>query len=172
MLKRWVVGFSVLIVGCMAVGVPSEWPFSKAVGVPSEWPFSKANGEVLPEWAVWVRVTAPGNELDVNRITVTVRSLASNELVESRVVDYEERNKRYGGDPSQLDNPDMERVLIEPHIFGSGTELYVIDLQFYDLLGAGEVEIEACAIDIQGNEVCEATEGRFWMRVHLPVIMR
>ena len=130
------------------------------------------NSQVLPEWAVWVRVTAPGNELDVNRITVTVRSLASNELVESRVVDYEERNKRYEGDPSQLDNPDMEGVLIEPHIFGSETELYMVDLQFYDLSGMGEVEIEACAVDIQGNEVCETTEGRFWMRVHLPVIMR
>jgi len=128
--------------------------------------------DVLPEQAVWVRVTAPGNELDVNQITVTVRNLATNELVDHRIVDYEERNKRYEGAPSELDNPDMEGVFIDPHIFGSATALYVIDLRFHDLLGVGEVEVEACAIDIKGNAVCEATAGNFWMTVHLPMIMR
>ncbi len=126
---------------------------------------------IVPTQTVHVQVTTPAVELDVNQITLTVYRLGSNELLVSRVLDYEARNLFYDGDPTILDNPDLDNVIISPHQFVTVSNLYVIDFQFYNLGVTGDVRVAACAIDLQNNSVCvEEVEdfGGNW--VYLPFV--
>ena len=128
--------------------------------------------QILPNQSVWVQVTTPGNELDINQITLTVRSLTTNKVVDNRVLDYEVRNRQYDGDPTLLDMPNLDRVLIHPHRFTSSSTLYVIDFQFHSLRGNGPVSIEACALDLNANAICTTETGLFWNMTWLPTLLR
>ncbi|GIV95446.1 MAG: hypothetical protein KatS3mg057_0103 [Herpetosiphonaceae bacterium] len=127
--------------------------------------------DILPTNAVWVQVSAPAYELDINRVTLVVRELATNRVVDQRVLDYEERNRMYNGDPDLLDIPDLDDILIQPHRFTSSSDLYVVDVNFHDLAGVGPVEIEACAVDVHENAVCSRASGTFYQRIYLPTIL-
>ena len=128
--------------------------------------------QVLPSRAVWLRVTGPADELDINQVTVTMRSLATQRVLDSRTLDYEARNRRYDGDPVLLDEPDLDSVLIQPHAFNSASEHYVVDFKVHDLRAEGAVQITACAVDINANQVCVEETGTFDFGAYLTLIRR
>ncbi|MCP4284788.1 MAG: hypothetical protein GY792_10105, partial [Gammaproteobacteria bacterium] len=120
--------------------------------------------------AVWVQVTTPAHELDIQQITVTVRRQGDNHLLKHQVFDYETRNKAYGGDPAVLDMPDLDGILVQPHAFTTPSTLYVVDVQFHDVFALGPVHIEACALDVHSNRVCTTTSGVYGINLYLPLI--
>lgn len=126
--------------------------------------------EVLADGSVWLRVTAPADELDLNTVTLTVRSAITGGLLAAPVLDYEARNKNYLGDPTQIDIPDLDGVLIQPLIYTSSTPLYVVDFLFHSLPGLGSLRIHACALDVKGNAACAKAAGVFGRQLFLPQI--
>lgn len=128
--------------------------------------------EVLEAGAVWLRVTTPADELDLNAVTLTVRSAITGGLLAESGLDYEARNKKYLGDPAQLDTPDLDGVLIQPLVYATNTPVYVVDFFFHDLPGLGAVHIDACALDVKGNVVCDNSTGVFGRQLFLPQIAR
>lgn len=127
---------------------------------------------ISPQKAITIQVSTPSDELDINEITLAIRSMTDGQLLDSRVLNYETRNKAYGGDPTLLDNPDLENSIIAPHKFNSSSATYVVDVQFYNLNGFGEIEVEVCAIDVKGNPVCSTANGHFPHVLFLPVTMK
>ncbi len=117
--------------------------------------------EVLPSHAVWVQVTAPETELDVEHVTLTVRSDDGSIQLDQRTLDFDERNLAYDGDPALLDNPDLEQIHVAPHAFTSSSTQYVLDVRFQSLAGSGPVQVEACAVDVHDQSVCTTAQGQF-----------
>lgn len=128
--------------------------------------------EVLADGGVWVRVTVPADELDLNAVTLTVRSAITGATLAAPVLDYEARNKKYLGDPAQIDIPDLDGVLIQPLLYATNTPVYVVDFLFHDLPGRGWVDLTACAVDVKGNAVCEKRMGLFGRQLFLPQLAR
>ncbi len=83
--------------------------------------------EVQREGAVWLRVTTPADELDLNAVTLTVRSAITGGLLAEFGLDYEARNKKYLGNPAQIDIPDLDGVLIQPLVYATNTPVYIVD---------------------------------------------
>lgn len=126
--------------------------------------------EVLSNGGVWLRVTTPADELDLNAVTLTVRSAITGGLLAAPVLDYEARNKKYLGDPAQIDIPDLDGALIQPLIYATNTPVYVVDFLFHSLPGLGPVGIDACGLDVKGNAVCDTADGLFGRQLFLPQI--
>lgn len=126
--------------------------------------------EVLEAGAVWLRVTTPGDELDLNAITLTVRSAITGGLLAETGLDYEAHNKKYLGDPAQIDIPDLDGVLIQPLVYATNTPVYVVDFFFHNLPGLGAVHIDACALDVNANTACDTAVGVFGRQLFLPQI--
>lgn len=127
--------------------------------------------EMLNDNAVWVQATTPADELDIQTISITVKDSGSNQILGNRVFDFEAWNKSYNGRPELLDNPDMGNMFIKPHIFVTNSTLYVIDVKFYRLPGQGPVEVIACVLDVNQNEVCTAQQSQFdGLNIYLPGI--
>jgi hypothetical protein len=120
--------------------------------------------------SVWVRVETPANELDFNRLTVTVRRAGSNELLDTRNIDYEARNRQYNGNPDILDIADLENILIQPQKFNSSSTHYIVLFHFFTLQGSGLVTVEACGYDVKDQAVCATSEGFFSPSIYLPMI--
>lgn len=128
--------------------------------------------EILAEGGVWLRVTAPADELDFNAVTLTVRSAITGGLLAAPTLDYEVRNKSYLGDPVQLDIPDLDGVFIQPLIYATSTPVYIVDFLFHHLPGLGPVIVEACALDVWANAACDSAEGRFGVQLYLPDVRK
>ena len=128
--------------------------------------------EVLTEGGVWLRVTTPADELDLDTVTLTVRSAITGGLLAESGLGYETRNKKYLGDPAQIDTPDLDGVRIQPLVYATNTPVYVVDFLFHRLPGLGPVRIDACALDVKGNAVCDNTTGLFGRQLFLPQITR
>lgn len=131
-----------------------------------------AISEVLADGGVWLRVTTPADELDLNAITLTVRSAITGGLLAGSVLDYEARNKKYLGDPAQIDIPDLDGVLIQPLIYATDTPVYVVDFLFHGLPALGPMYIDACALDVKGNAVCDEAAGVFGRQLFLPQVTK
>ena len=141
-------------------------PYSDTIRHTSEISATSSNG------TVWVHVTAPDDELDVIAISVTVEHMGNGAVLDHRLVDFEERNKRYEGDPAILDNPDLDQIILDPRRFTSTSSLYELGVQFYGLNGLGAVRIHACAIDVQGNRACSSQNTAFGPKEYLPIVGR
>lgn len=128
--------------------------------------------EIVPDGSVWLRVTTPADELDVNAITLTVRSAITGGLLAAPSLDYEARNKAYLGDPTLLDVPDLDGVLIQPLLYATDTPRYVVDFLFHHLPGLGPVTVEACALDVKSNAVCHSAAGIFGFQLYLPDVRK
>ena len=127
--------------------------------------------EVQTSAAVWVQATWPADELDVQGVRLRVFG-PGQQLLDERRLDYEARNLQYLGDPAVLDNPDLDNIFIAPQRFGSASTLYVVNLYFHHLTGSGPVNLEACAIDLRGGEVCTQAAGQFGQRLFLALLRR
>ncbi|HLE26919.1 MAG TPA: hypothetical protein VI793_02295 [Anaerolineales bacterium] len=73
------------------------------------------------------------------------------------------------GAPPILDNPDLDGILIRPQPYTSASTPYVVDIKFHALQGADPVRIEACAIDVKDDRVCDTAVGDFDYRLYLPL---
>lgn len=120
---------------------------------------------------VWVFATTPAEELDLNQITMTVRSRPAWQIVDTVSLDYEARNRQYAGDPAQLDNPDLDNILVQSAVFTSTASVYGVSVGFHHLAGYGPVQIEACAVDVQQHAVCATAEAEFQLQIYLPLVV-
>lgn len=116
---------------------------------------------VFADNRVTVQATTPADELDIQAITVKVLDMENEIIIGGRTLNYEQWNRRYGGRPERLDISTLGHVVIEPQVYVTASELYVVDVEFQRLSGRGLVGIIACAIDVKGNEVCKDGVGEF-----------
>lgn len=128
--------------------------------------------DIRADGVVWVRVSTPPDELDLAAVALTVTQMSDGTVMDTRIIDYEARNLAYNGAPATLDNPDLDNILLVPHPFSSQSSAYVVDIKFHSLRGLGAIRVDACAIDVRGNRVCDAKGGEFGRKVYLPLIVR
>jgi hypothetical protein len=110
--------------------------------------------QITPHDSVWVQVTAPPLELDINQISITVRSLITPALTVSRLLDYEARNLAYLGNPAILDDETLDDMLVQPAPFNINSDQYGVAVQFQNLPNVGNAVVEACVVDVMGGEKC------------------
>lgn len=128
--------------------------------------------QVVPDHSVWISATTPANELDLNLFTVTVTSQLTGQVLDSRTLDFEARNKAYDGEPTFIDIADHDGILISPARYTTNSTIYGLGVWFHDLLGEGPVLIEACVIDVKDNRQCTTQTGSFTSRLYLPLVNR
>jgi hypothetical protein len=108
---------------------------------------------VPPTVTARVVVTAPANELDFNRLALTVTD-GPREL-DWRVADFHVFNiqKSTIERPELLDNPYVDDICIMPASFNKDDNEYRIDFVFYGLEGSDPITLTAEAADVHSNVV-------------------
>ena len=112
---------------------------------------------VTPTVIARVVVTAPANELDFNRLALTVTD--SEGQRDWRVADFHVFNiqKSTIEHPEVLDNPYVDDICIMPARFNTTTQEYRIDFVFYGLKGSNSITLTAEAADVHSHVVSTST---------------
>jgi hypothetical protein len=108
---------------------------------------------VTPTVTAWAVVTTPANELDFNRLEVTVTDGAQE--CDRRAVDLHVFNMQKSTieHPEALDDPYVDHVCIMPARFNKDSDEYRIDFIFYGLQGSDSITVTAEAADVHFNRV-------------------
>ncbi len=93
--------------------------------------------EIIDESPITVTITSGREELDINRVEITLNG-------ETKTVDF---NARQGIDPEDIDNNEYDRIVISPSQFNSETKQYEITIKFSGFNDYDTIE----ATDIWGN---------------------
>ncbi len=109
------------------------------------------------ETAVQVTVSLPGDEVDLNRVSVTLTDGTGE--IDARTYDMNAWNAAYTDDEDPdlyLTDPDFNDILVEPAEYDEDSETYAVRFTFEALAvpAAGSaLTVAASAADVLGNEV-------------------
>ncbi|AUX25297.1 exported peptidase [Sorangium cellulosum] len=108
--------------------------------------------------SVEVEVSMPSVAPGLVEVAVATSNRSTGELIEERVFNYEEWNRKYTSDedPATIDSQSLGGVRIEPAKFNAQSSAYVIVLRFSNLDGTAsedDLRITARARDVNGHEV-------------------
>ncbi|WP_437903713.1 M23 family metallopeptidase [Sorangium sp. So ce327] len=127
-------------------------------GLPPALSLRRTDEDSTSSVSVEVEATLPGISPGLVELAVATSSRSTGEVIEERVFNYEEWNRKYTGegDATTIDEQSLGGIRVEPAKFNAQSAAYVIGFRFSDLGGTAtsdDLQITARARDVDGHVV-------------------